>query len=393
MGPPQLRVPVEPPGRRLDPAGRLLLRILASGPAPPAEDIRAASEALVDWAVDQRVTGLLHVGAGVELAQEAGARLTELTLADVGNHLRALLVLERLGRVLEVDEHPWVVLKGPVLAETAYAGVSRPYSDLDLLVSPARFRTALERLEHAGVELIDRNWDLLMRDGRAQVGLKDGSTGMTVDLHWHLVNLARLRHTFELPTEELLERRVMLRIRQLTAPALDRTDRVVHYALHGAISGGHRLVWLADLAQALEKDPPEWDELVCRCRRWKVGLPVAVMLARVEATLGSEVPGGVVGALAGTRAGRWLTDWLTVWEPGGRLPGRGSLRHGVTGSLAGSLAATARLTGLSGAAMVRRLWDRHPHWLDPEDPAHVEYDAGGRPGRERYLSGVATGAA
>jgi hypothetical protein len=394
MGGPSLRVPVVTPNRRLDRAGRLLAIALATGPPAAAEDLRAASDALVEWAVHQGVTGLLHQAAAGRLAEPADARLAEIALLDAGNHhLRGVLALDRLAGALHAGGHAWVVVKGPVLVETAYAGVSRPYFDLDLLVSPAEFPSALEALEEAGAELIDRNWELLIRQGRAQVSLKDRSTGLTVDLHWHLVNLARLRRTFALPTDELLDRRVTLELGSVSAPVLERTDRFIHYALHAANSGGHRLIWLADLSQVMKSDPPDWDEVLRRCNRWKVELPVAVMLARVEATLGCPAPAGVVESLAGGRMRQVLTDWLAVWEPGGRLPGGGSVRHGVTESLSGSLSATTRLTALSAGAMVRRLWDRYPHWLDPDDPGHVEYDAGGASGRRRYLAGVGKGAA
>ena len=383
----QLRAPSGAPGRRLDPTGQLLLAVLAGGAVDPAA-IRAASGPLVDWALEQRVPGLFHAAVGGQLDEPAASRLGERVLLDAGHHLRTLFALGRLAEALQARNLSWVAVKGPVLVETAYSPISRPYLDLDLLVSPSRFRPALEALEAAGSILIDRNWELLIREGRAQVGLKDGSTGLTVDLHWHLVNLARMRRTFSLRTDEMLERRVTLPLPSSMTPALERTDRFVHYALHAATSGGHRLVWLADLSRVMANDPPDWDELVRRCRRWKVGLPVAVMLARVEATLGSPVPDGVVECLVGG-AGRWLTEWLSVWEPSGRLPGGGSLRHGVTGSLAGSPGETAQLTAVKAAEMVRRAWDRYPHWLDPNDPAHIEHDAGGAPGRERYLALVA----
>jgi hypothetical protein len=337
------------------------------------------------------VAGLLQRAAGDALAGPAASRLVDAALLDAARHLQVIAAAQRLGKLLDNRGEPWVVLKGPVLVETAYGGVPRPYFDMDLLVAPPRFPAVLEALEGAGAHLIDRNWELLIRDGRAEVSLTDRPTGLTVDLHWHLVNLGRVRRTFSVPTEDLLERRVNVELRSVVIPALERTDRLIHYALHAATSGGHRLIWLADLARVIMNDPPDWDELIHRARSWKVGLPVAVILARVEATLGVAPPSGVVPSLAGNPAARWLTERLAVWEPGGRLPGGGSIRHGVTESLAGSFPATAGLVARNGGEMVRRFWDRHPHWLDPDDPAHIEHDAGGAAARERYLARVGAG--
>lgn len=366
-----------------------MAQAVTADPSLDRAALRALSAPVVDWAIDQGVTGLLQNSAGGNLSEPAATRLADAALADAGRHLGVIVALERLGNALQGG--PFAVVKGPVLVETSYAGIPRPYFDLDLLVPPSQFGSALERLEAAGAVLIDRNWDLLMQEGRAQLSLKDPATSLTIDLHWHLVNLARQRQTFAISTDELLERRGTVRLHSVAVPALDVTDRLIHYAVHAATSGGHRLVWLADLSRTMDADPPDWDELVRRSRAWRVDLLVAVMLARTEATFGVGTPAGVVGELAGDPVRRRLSRWLAVWEPGGRLPGGGSIRHGVTESLCGSLAATARLTTENGAAMVRRLWDRYPHWLDPDDPAHIEHDSGGTVGRERYLAGVGAG--
>lgn len=366
-----------------------MAQAVAADPWLDRAALRAHSQPVVDWAIDQGVTGLLQNSAGGDLAEPAATRLADAALADAGRHLGVIVTLERLGNALQGG--PFAVVKGPVLGETSYAGIPRPYFDLDLLVPPSQFGSALEQLEAAGALLIDRNWDLLMREGRAQVSLKDSATSLTIDLHWHLVNPARQRQTFAISTDELLERRGTVLLHSVRAPALEVTDRLIHYAVHAATSGGHRLVWLADLSRTMDTDPPDWDELVRRSRAWRVDLPVAVMLARAEATLGVGPPAGVVSDLAGDPVRRRLIRRLAVWEPGGRLPGGGSIRHGITESLGGSLPATARLTAANGAAMVRRFWDRYPHWLDPDDPAHIEHDSGGTVGRERYLAAVGAG--
>lgn len=386
-------------GRRLDAEGRLLARAISEGHDAGRDDadaIRERGEALVTWAIEQGVTGLLHQRVGTQLQPGPAGILADSVLGDTVFHLIVLAVLERLAPVLDGAAVSWAVIKGPVLLETAYPGASRPYTDLDLIVAPSQFAAALEALEGAGARLIDRNWDLAVGDGRAELHLLDPTGSVLIDLHWHVINRGSVRRAFRLRTEELLERRTLLVLEPRSAvsqssvsvPVLEATDRLIHYALHGAHSGGHRLIWLADVAESVRRDGPDWDALVERCRRWRADLPVGALLARSSATLGLSLPDGILEAMAGTAARRLLLQWLAPWQPAGRLPGGGSIRNGVTQSLAGTLPATTVLTSVRAGEMVRRVWDRYPHWLDPADPAHMEYPSGDPEGRRHYLEKV-----
>lgn len=377
---------------------RLLGRILATEGTRRHEDPALGPAHCSDLAVcarDQGVAGLVLASPSGELTAGASALLHASYLEDTGRHAQTLAVLAQLGDVLDRSGASWAVLKGPVLVELAYDGIARPYSDLDLLVRPADFTAALEALEAAGARLEDRNWDLIRRDRRAQLHLRWGPTGFPIDLHWHVVNRGALRDTFRLPTEELLGRRFTCRLggdgsaeTPSYAPVLDPTDRVIHYALHAATSGGHRLIWLVDIARSVERHPPDWDALVSRCLRWRVELPVAALLARTEETLGPGIPLCVLLALAPRTPRRQLIAWLAKWEPAGRLPGGGSVRRGITRSLSGSLPCTLWQAAALTKEMLWRLWDRYPHWTDPDDPGSTTYPTGGADGRSRYLSAL-----
>jgi hypothetical protein len=341
---------------------------------------------VAEWAAEQGVPGLLFETAKDIVGREAADRLKALAFTETARHLRTLSVVHRLGATLDAAGADWAVLKGPALVESAYQGTARPYEDLDLLVRPGHFSLALEALEAAGAELVDRNWDLVIGDGRAELHLLDRPTGVPIDLHWHLINRQPLRRTFRIDTDELLSRRTILPTAGF--PVLEASDRLMHYAVHAAHSGGHRLIWLADLSLVLRHDPPDWEAVVERCRRWRTGLPVAVMLARTERTLGPALPAGVLAAIVGNPLGRAMVRGLNAWQPGGRLPGGGSVRHGVTESLSGTVPATAGQAWRKFREMLQRLEDPYPHWLDDDDPANVAFDAGDHDGRRRYLESV-----
>ena len=85
-------------------------------------------------------------------------------------------------------------------------------------------------------------------------------------------------------------------------PTLDEIDTLVHVATHAAISGGHRLVWLADLDAAIRRldgvQDAGWDGLVQRARDAGAGLVLAVMLDRARRALGTPLPAGLLASLS-----------------------------------------------------------------------------------------------
>lgn len=341
---------------------------------------------VVELALEQRVGGLLLAAARRELGPADVDLLQAAMRAHTAGHLTKLVALARAGCRLKSAGVPWVVVKGPVLVELAYAGVPRSYQDLDLLVAPHAFKTAVATLEDSGATLLDRNWDMIRREDRAELHLLDPTDGTAFDVHWHLVNIGRMRRGTLIATDELLERRRLAP--SVGTPVLDPTDRLIHYAFHGTISGGHQLVWMADVAAAVVHDPPDWEALIARSRQQGISTPVAVLLARSQHVLGAPIPDGLLAALVGQRWQRRAVHWLKAWRPSGRLPGGGSLSGAVTRSLVDLLPATAANTAVLASEMLRRVIDPYPHWTDPEDPAHVLNDLGGSGGRKRYFDTV-----
>ncbi len=224
---------------------------------------------------------------------------------------RNLRVLEDLrGVAAALEGLPWLVTKGPVLAETVYpAPELRPYGDLDLVVEPRAFGDAVAALEAAGASVEDRNWALLAREGRGQLHLRLPH-GTLADLHWHLVNRASVRGAFRIPMTALFERGRWADVAGIRSPVLEPTDALLHVALHAALSGGNRLLWLQDVAMLLGRGGVDLDALVRRARRWRVGTPVAIVLGRARRTLGAPIEPELLGALERSRARRALSRGL-----------------------------------------------------------------------------------
>ncbi len=330
------------------------------GPAPadpgalarlPLDDVLAVVEAhrvgsaLLRSLTDDAATG----SAPAELV----AALREARTAQVLAHLTALADLRALAGVLDGAQVPWAVVKGPAAAATFWpAADMRDYRDLDVVVDPARFGEVLDLLTAAGATQLDLNWGLVRRQMRAELTFVL-PRGTLLDLHWHPVNEAPVRQRFAWPVGGLLERRVEVSLGSVTVPTFDPVDAALHMAYHAVVSGGYRLLWLADVAYstAAVVRAGRLDELVARAEAARLDLVVRVALERVARVLGDAPRPGWTGERGALwRAAVRVRD--ARFGPGGGVA-RGHLERGtgrlLVGSTRGSTAASAWTLG-AGAA-------------------------------------------
>ena len=234
--------------------------------------------------------------------------------AAVRHHLAVTWDLRRLTPVLDGSGARWAVVKGPALADLVYGDAgTRSYADLDVLVEPARFDAVLEALRAAGMEPLDRNWRVIRRSMRGELHFTL-SSGVPLDLHWHLVNM--YRGSIAIDTRAMLARAVRRQFAGVEAPVLEPTDALLHLALHGTLSGADRLMWMQDIAMSVRRQPPEWDMLVDRARAWHVAAPVGFMLRRTRRVLGAPIPVDAAEALVGRPylAIASIVERLSPWQ-------------------------------------------------------------------------------
>jgi len=300
-------------------------------------------DALTKAAAFHGVTGCVYRSLHSLLPPGQGATLAAQYRQSVGTHLQTLASLADLAPVLGALDSPWLVVKGPVLAEAVYPRPDlRSYNDLDVVVPAASLGQVLEAVEASGGSLLDVNWPLLSHLNVAELLLRLPG-GTLLDLHWHLVNDVGPRRAFRIPMAELIERSRPVTVGRTEVMTLDATDTVLHLCVHGCLSGGNRLVWLKDVERALAHDPPDWEEIVARARAWRVTLPVALTLARARATLGAGVPEGVTEALTSDRrVWRKIASTADRVSPIDRSVGKRSIGRMVSRSTRDAAASSLR---------------------------------------------------
>jgi hypothetical protein len=347
---------------------------------PPDLEAAAALHGVEGW-VRRRAQAAGIAVPGVEDAvRRAAAR-----------HMRALGDLRLAQQCLGSAGLPLVVVKGPALVERLYGSPDlRSYIDLDLLVRPSDLGAAVWALEAAGCVLLDANWPLLQQEGVHELRLL-GPAGGAIDLHW---SLGKGPGTVDVSpaVDTLLDRAVTWRLGDISLLTLDWADTVVHLAVHAAASGGHRLLWCADLRAALADRPADAAlSLATRAGEWRAGPQLHVMLARTRASLGADVPAELTGGLGLQRSWRGLTTAVDRAFPVERQGGgRGLMRLVARSASTTSRASWGALAAKALSASRAPREDLVPDWLlDPDEPRSALHAVGGREGREAFFAAVA----
>lgn len=297
-------------------------------------------------------TSLRHVPAAAPI-------LPALAKAHVGSQRHQLGVkidLRAIARLLDRLDVPWMVVKGPYLADVAYGrpGV-RDYVDLDVVASPRDFPRVVRELQTSGCTVVRRDWQLAARQLAGEIDLVT-PTGTPVDLHWELLYHGDLRRRFSLETDRMLARARVMTIGGTRVRVPDAADALIHLGVHAFKDGGVRLQWLQDIDQVVRHDPPErWGDVVHRAQDARLSLVTGTVLLRASRVLGTPVPPDVLTALlpSGWRRLMQMTDRISPPE---RSLARGSLASLVTRSVAGDQVATAAQLAASAAEVAGRRW-------------------------------------
>jgi len=356
------------------------------------EDLHGLARGADFHGISAYVLAATEEGSGLPPAERE--QLRERRRAIAIDHLRMLGNLRLLRELFDAADVPWLIVKGPTLAQPVHGDpILRGYADLDAVVPGTHLRAAVTALTAAGARPLDRNWTLLLRELKGEIHLALPS-GTELDLHWHLLNDRDRRDSFQIPMAELFQRTRIVRVGDEQVPTLDDADTVVYVALHSVLSGADRLIWLKDVERLLHRELTSPQEIAARARQWNAELALTSALECVEATIGLPRQGHELrAALPPYRF--WTTTARTAWRPQPieRADGSGSLGRMTARSVRATQAHTLRrLAAKSAGFMIgslRGVRTSGHRSVDPNDPGSGAFDAGGDQAREAYLDAVA----
>ncbi len=337
--------------RRGDPGAALAAAVMQL-PGPAEADVVAALAAVHDpGRTGERLTfhgawGHAHRAAsalGLPLPAWLDEAGTGRRAWALDRHLRTIHDLDQLGRVLDGVGSPWLCFKGPVLSSLYPHPDLRPYTDLDVLVTPAGLPAAVAALLDAGWPFIEAPADLDRRPLVGELHLR-GPAGTPVDLHWHPFYRPDHPSRGRLDPAALVAAREPVVVGGRPVPTFPLAVHLVYVCAHAAAGGGNRLRWLTDVGHlASRASASDWASVVSLARGWGVRRSVSIMLDRACRHVGAAVPPWVPRTL-GAGAVRSVAGLVEAVDP---LPS--SREHGS------ATAMLARAGERPGGAVARAL--------------------------------------
>ena len=320
--------------------------------------------ALTGRAIAERMEGLLAVTVKAGAVAVTGAQMTELTrLARSRASADILLEREtlRVSSTLESAGISFRVLKGPAWAHSAYPDpIMRGFGDVDVLVEPSQWYSAVEALERSGARRLvpELRPGFDVRFGKDATLLSQ--SGKEIDLHRTLVVGP---YGLWLDCEEVMGRPpAWVRIGDGGIPVLDPEVALIHACYNAALADDPpRLVALRDVAQMVSGGKASVEEVFELARRWKGVSVVRRALQLVTSHLGVQ--------MADTQLGRRFHGEESAWDRFLLASYRGPAR-GYTSQLAG----VAAVPGIRArAAYIGGLLRPQPAYLQARGLDRMSY--------------------
>jgi Uncharacterised nucleotidyltransferase len=97
-------------------------------------------------------------------------------------------------------------------------------------------------------------------------------------------------HPRRLQIEKLFQRRALITIDARNVPVLSLEDELVLICVHGAKHFWERLMWIADVAALISRQPPDWDRAMDVAREAGAERILRLGLRLASDVLGAELP-------------------------------------------------------------------------------------------------------
>jgi hypothetical protein len=317
---------------------------------------------------------LAELGAGV-VPPEIQLRLTEAARAQTRFTLSMTAELFRLLDHFRKAKVEVLLTKGPVLSHRCYGDPGlRQFTDLDLIVRHRDIARASESMIALGYDSkIPLNTISSAKFPGEYVFTKRG-TNLLVEFH---TERTFRYHPRPLSVDKLFERRARVTFDGQDVPALSVEDELILICIHGAKHFWERLMWIADVAALVSRQPIDWNRAIDLAREVQAERMLHIGLLLGLNVAGANLPTTIANKINSDKpavkiAAQIKQRLIATGAPVLSLPRRAAFRMKMRGGL------------LSGAAYLLRLSlsPTEEDWLEgSEGKRSGTLDAVGRPFR------------
>ena len=280
---------------------------------PPADWSRLLALA-EDHGVMGHLTASLH-----KLGDSAVPASIKQTLMDRQREqiFYTLKLSAELFRILDqfaTEKIAALVVKGPVLAIEAYGDPAmRSYGDLDLLVRQRDIRRATELMLAGGYQAAVSIAAIDSGKIPGQYLFSKPEAKLLVELH----NDFTLRYfPRRLPLEEFFERQIRVRLDAHDAPALSVEDELVFICIHGAKHFWERLIWIADVAALVTRQPNiDWRRVAESAKEVGAERVLHTGLRLAKILLNAPLPAETMAMVEADNQSAHLAERILHWLP------------------------------------------------------------------------------
>jgi hypothetical protein len=218
-------------------------------------------------------------------------------LVTVVTQLRFALEVKNIKTILDEKNLGFIILKGPHLGNTIYSNpVERVYCDLDLLVKPKEFFSAIDLLRSNGYEGPLEDPNRVATERAFYCWTLISPSGVSVEIHRDLTGYGR----YPINIDKLFERAEVFEIDKIKVRGLGSEDLLLHLCLH-MIQDYFRYngkKHIEDIALLTKKRTVNWDSFVKRVNnaRCSSGAYYALLAARTQYS--GEIPDNVLQVLS-----------------------------------------------------------------------------------------------
>jgi hypothetical protein len=207
-----------------------------------------------------------------------------------------------------------IAIKGPVLAAQAYGDpAARSYNDLDLLVRQRDIRRATEMMIDEGYQPQVPLAALATGKIPGQFLFQRSEAQLIVEMH----NENTLRYfPRRLPIEKVFDRRINVLIHERNVPALSVEDSLVLICIHGAKHFWGRLMWVADVAGLLARQPEiNWEQSAAAASEVRAEHMLHAGLQLAAELLNAPLPVQIAEKVRSDSAAMQITKQVLNWLP------------------------------------------------------------------------------
>lgn len=205
-----------------------------------------------------------------------------------------------------------LVIKGPVLSARCYGDPAlRQYGDLDLIVRHRDVLRTTELMLALGYEAKIPLAAIRANKIPGEYVFRQPRTNLLVEFH--------TEHTFRyhprpIPIELLFRRQARVELDGRPVPALSLEDELVLICIHGAKHFWDRLIYIADVAALVSRQPLDWIQALSAAEEVSARRMLYLGLHLAASLLGPQLPGKISSGIqtdpSVDRLAKQVYDWL-----------------------------------------------------------------------------------